>query len=321
MMGKKLDGKRAKGRLRLGLALAGLLVLVLPALGAEAATVGRFVEVQGPVEVLKGGKPPAAPAKLNDGLEPGDVVRTKSTARAQIQFVDDSTITIAPGSRVAVEEFFFDASKGQRRAVLEVLRGLVKTVVTRLYRLDEPDFLMKTQTAVMGVRGTQWFTLCHYKGTDVFVKSVGDEAGPMKSRGLEVANVLAGVGGKSLLKARQYSRIEPGRGPGPIITLRLEVFDLLEKRLFPPGPADWDDLGLNLSMGRFTDTRNWAAAFDPLSQATDLLEGSALDKEGNLVRDTLSGLYVPPQNEPRRRINTGGDVIFPAAAGQGARGR
>lgn len=307
--------------MRLGLALAGFLVLVFLVFGAEAATVGRFVEVQGSVEVLKGGKLPAAPAKLNDGLEPGDVVRTKSTSRAQIQFVDDSTITIAPGSRVAVEEYFFDAAKGQRRAVLEVLRGLVKTVVNRLYRLDEPDFLLKTQTAVMGVRGTQWFTLCHYKGTDVFVKSVGDEVGPMKSKGLELANVLASVPGKILLKNLQYSRVEPGRGPTPKINLHLKTFDALEKLLTQPGGADWDGLGLDFSKYIVTVTRELAGAPDPLSQATGLLEGSALDKEGNLVRDTWSGLYVPPQNEPRQRITPGQDFFNPAEAARGARGR
>ncbi|HEY9072486.1 MAG TPA: hypothetical protein VIN67_00015, partial [Desulfobaccales bacterium] len=54
---------------------------------AQAAAVGRFTQVQGQVDVLHHGKVPGVAAKLNDGVEPGDVIRTKAEARAQLKFV------------------------------------------------------------------------------------------------------------------------------------------------------------------------------------------------------------------------------------------
>src|SRR4030042_2247022 len=100
------------------------LVRVIPAV-VDAAAVGRFTMVEGQVDLLRQGKLPAVPAKVQDGVDPGDVIRTKSKAKAQIKFVDDSIITISPESRMAVADFVYDGARGHRRVVLRHFRGLV----------------------------------------------------------------------------------------------------------------------------------------------------------------------------------------------------
>ena len=69
---------------------------------AQAEVVGRLTQVEGKVDILRGGKLPAIAVKMNDGVETGDVLRTKSQSKAQITFIDDSTLTIAPESRVGM---------------------------------------------------------------------------------------------------------------------------------------------------------------------------------------------------------------------------
>jgi hypothetical protein len=140
-------------------ALSGILLLLafglfLPS-GAPAAVVGRITQVEGGVDLLKKGQLPATPVKLQDGLETGDVIRTKSLAKAQITFVDNSTLTIAPESRIAIEEYMVDESKGKRNAVLKMFQGVALAVVSKIYQSKEPDFVVKTNTAIMGIRGTQ----------------------------------------------------------------------------------------------------------------------------------------------------------------------
>ena len=141
------------------------LVLLLISAAAHAAAVGRFTLVEGEVDVLHHGKVPAVAAKLNDGLEPGDVIRTKSKSKAQVKFVDDSFVTMAPDSRIAVADFTYDAASGERRAVLRFFKGVMHTLVTRVEQVQQPDFLMETHTAVLGVRGTENFTLMLPNGT------------------------------------------------------------------------------------------------------------------------------------------------------------
>ena len=129
------------------------------ALTAHAAVVGRFTLVIGQVDLLKQGKLPAIPVKVQDGVEPGDVIRTKTKAKAQLTMVDDSIITLAPESRLAIADYQYNPARGERRAVVRLFRGLVHTVVNRIIKTEEPDFIMETHTATIGVRGTNWYTL------------------------------------------------------------------------------------------------------------------------------------------------------------------
>ena len=64
-------------KIRLFVIILTLAALVVP-LTSHAAVVGRFSLVTGQVDLLKQGKIPAIPAKLQDGVEIGDVIRTKS---------------------------------------------------------------------------------------------------------------------------------------------------------------------------------------------------------------------------------------------------
>jgi hypothetical protein len=58
---------------------------------AQADMVGRLTQVEGRVDILRDGKLPAIPGKLNDGVQTGDVLRTKSMSKAQITFIDSTT--------------------------------------------------------------------------------------------------------------------------------------------------------------------------------------------------------------------------------------
>ncbi len=145
-------------QIRLLVIILTVMALMVP-VASQAAVVGRFSLVRGEVDVLKGGKIPAVPAQLQDGVEPGDVVRTKAAAKAQLTMVDDSVITLAPESRLASADYQYNPARQERRAVLRLFRGLVHTVVNRIIKTEEPDFIMETHTAIIGVRGTNWFTL------------------------------------------------------------------------------------------------------------------------------------------------------------------
>ncbi|HEY9073689.1 MAG TPA: FecR family protein [Desulfobaccales bacterium] len=177
--------------------LVTAILLVLGGLAgpAPAASVGRLTQVEGRVDLLKGGKLPAAAAKLGDPVEQGDVLRTKSLSKAQITFVDDTVITVSPESRIAIEEYMFDSSKGKRNAVLQLFQGMALAVVSKIFKVEQPDFILKTNTAVMGVRGTQ----------------VGIRLGPNDSTFLNfqgltrVANIFPEVSGDLFRKAAKVA--------------------------------------------------------------------------------------------------------------------
>ena len=184
-------------------AIMALCLSLMIAAGAQAAVVGRFTAVEGQVDILKQGKVPATAARVNDGVEPGDVIRTKTKAKAQVKFVDDSQVTLAPESRMAVADFVYDADKGERRAVLRFFKGVMHTVVTRLLKVQEPDFLMETHTAVLGVRGTETYTVLLPNATGAY----------LIDGLLEVSSNNPQIQGGQLLKSMEFSTIPLGQPP------------------------------------------------------------------------------------------------------------
>jgi len=203
---------------RLALIMLIALAILLSAT-LHAAVVGRFTQVRGEVDVLKGGKIPGLPVKLRDGVEPGDVIRTKARARAELTMVDDSILILAPESRLAIADYTYNPVRQERRAVVRLFRGLVHTVVNRVIQTEEPDFIMQTHTAVLGVRGTDWYTLLAPAFTSVYL-----------ARGtLGISSNLSTLPALLLLQSMQFTQIPMGKQPFLAKPMSLEMIGILER--------------------------------------------------------------------------------------------
>jgi hypothetical protein len=230
------------------------LVLAFPS-GLKAAVVGRIVQVVGQVDLLKQGKMPSQTAKVEDPVEPGDVLTTKSGAKAQVRFVDDTTLTLASGSRVAIEEYLYDAEKGQRQGVIQVFRGMVQAVVTRVIKAETPDFIMKTHTAVLGVRGTNWYAILGPGGTDVY-----NEEGK-----LAVKNILPEFPGEVFLKTMEFCRVATDVPPTVPMAFTQEDLLLLKNQLSTgPGKKTGGSDGLGRSGRSQLSLASLQAVYNPV---------------------------------------------------------
>jgi hypothetical protein len=198
---------------------------------AQAAdVVGRLTQVEGRVDILRGGKLPATPVKLNDGVQVGDFIRTKSMSKAQITFIDKSTMTVAPESRVAIESYMVDPSQNKRNAVVQLFQGLAQVVVSKIYKSAEPDFVVKTKTAIMGVRGTDFGIRIYPNSSDVLnfegllqVGNILPEVSQLFRRAFKVAYSFStgGAGGKRwvFLKAMQGTTVGRGLPPSAVFAV------------------------------------------------------------------------------------------------------
>jgi len=147
----KEDGPVERKFVAIG-AIAFLMFLALPLVQpAGAEDVGKFTQVVKTVDHMKGGQPPAVQAKVEDKVANKDVVETHKQSRAQMKFVDETTVTVAPQSKVTIDEYMCDLQKGKCKATMRVLQGLVHTVVPP--QKEKPDLMTKTTNATMGIRG------------------------------------------------------------------------------------------------------------------------------------------------------------------------
>ncbi|MBM4351109.1 MAG: FecR domain-containing protein [Deltaproteobacteria bacterium] len=145
-----------------GFSLFLISTAVLFGLQARAAEpVGKFTLVEGKVDVLRGGAMPALSVKTGEPVFVKDVVRTKSSSKAEILFVDGNQIKIGQRTRIDISEYISDEKKSV--GVIKLPRGTVEAivppkVVDRIKLSPEANrFEIQTPVAVAAVRG------CEYK--------------------------------------------------------------------------------------------------------------------------------------------------------------
>ncbi len=247
-----------------------LVICLFPA-GVLADEVGRFTQVEGQVDLQKQGKPEAIPAQVDTRAEEKDAIKTAALSRAQIQFLDASTLMVAPLSNITIESYMYDSQKQERGALCQLSRGLVHLIVSPLAKLEKKEFLIKTKTATMGIRGTDFYILIGPDFTDVLVKSGSvvassnpeklQKASPSPEESPELSNLLrradirAAVDNRVLINSMEASRLVAGNNPSPIVQLHEGHFRTLEGLMH---------IGLPLKLG---DSANPGELLEKISQA------------------------------------------------------
>jgi hypothetical protein len=172
-----------------------------------AKEVGKVTMVEGVVEVLRGGKLPAQPLKPGDVINLGDVIRTKSEARAEVTLKDGSIVRIAPRSRLDISHYSED---GVRKVELSMPRGMVESAVSKetaemiKSKPKANKFEIKTPVAVAGVRGTNFIVYHDRSMTGVYVKT-----GAVETYNPKIPDV------KVQVTAGQITTVAPNKPPAP----------------------------------------------------------------------------------------------------------
>jgi hypothetical protein len=121
---------------------------------ASAEEVGNFTQVEQRVDYQKGPTGKVTPAKVKEPVEVNDIIQTYEISRAQVLFLDKTTITISPKSKVAVESYMFDPAKFERTGRFDLIEGVMKVVVPAAESVEQKsNITIKTSTTIMGIRG------------------------------------------------------------------------------------------------------------------------------------------------------------------------
>ena len=95
------------------------------------------------------------------------------------------------------------------------------TVVNRIIKTEEPDFIMETHTATIGVRGTNWYTLLAPNFTSAY----------LGSGTLGVSSNLSTVPAMLLMHSMQFTQIPQGRQPFLPQAMTPEILKMLEQMM------------------------------------------------------------------------------------------
>ncbi len=115
-----------------------------------AVEVGKISMLRGEVLINRDGE--VLIGKINTTIEKKDVIDTKARTKVQIVFNDETVVTLGSKTKFEVEDYLFDEQK--QKIKLSVQNGSFKVITGKIGKLAPKNFMLKTKTSVIGVRGT-----------------------------------------------------------------------------------------------------------------------------------------------------------------------
>lgn len=115
---------------------------------------GTIKQVQG--EVLLGKGSHRAAPQPGDGLRAGERIVTGKDSAASLVLKDGTVLTLGPDTTADLSQFQFDSTTQEGNLLLDLLQGSVRVVTGLLSKVNPERFKVKTPTAVVGVRGTDF---------------------------------------------------------------------------------------------------------------------------------------------------------------------
>ncbi len=134
------------------LLFAALLVFGNAAWAAQVA--GRVERLSGPLMAKKlDGS--VKVLGLKSEIESGDTLVSEKNTYAQIRFIDNSEITLRPGTTFKVENFAYDEGKPDGdQASFQLVKGGLRSITGLMGKRNKEKFSLKTPNATIGIRGT-----------------------------------------------------------------------------------------------------------------------------------------------------------------------
>ncbi|MES2153164.1 MAG: FecR family protein [Pseudomonadota bacterium] len=138
-------------------AIKALLLLALCCIGSlawAAQVVGTVANLSGALMARKGDGSLKILA-LKSEVEQGDTLVAEKNSYALIKFIDNSEITLKPGTTFKIEEFAYDAAKPEAdSASFSLIKGGLRSLTGLLGKRNKEKFALKTPSATIGIRGT-----------------------------------------------------------------------------------------------------------------------------------------------------------------------
>jgi hypothetical protein len=127
-----------------------LVASLLPLVAAAAA--GQFTFISGQVTLTKANGQASAAAR-GASVDPGDRITTGADGMAQLTMVDQARLSLRPNTQFVVEQYP-QTPESTESAVLNLVRGTLRTFTSLLSSANRDRFVMKTRVATVGIRGS-----------------------------------------------------------------------------------------------------------------------------------------------------------------------
>jgi FecR protein len=117
---------------------------------ADEPSIGSVATLRGEASVTRHNDVSAL--KVDDAIFKGDVLQTSSDGTLGITFDDNTTFTLEPNSRIAIDNFVYQDSGASNAALFNITRGTVAFIASKVAKTGHMN--IETPEATLGIRGT-----------------------------------------------------------------------------------------------------------------------------------------------------------------------
>jgi hypothetical protein len=128
-------------------------IFALPA-AAVTADAGTIKSVRGQVTVERAGK--SVEVQVGDPVFEGDRVRVRGDGSVGISLRDETLISLGPNSNLVIDAYAYNPTTREGAVETSILKGTLRYVTGLIGRLNPAAIKVKTPTATVGIRGTDF---------------------------------------------------------------------------------------------------------------------------------------------------------------------
>jgi hypothetical protein len=197
-----------------------------------------------------------------------------------ITFLDDSQVKLTEHSQLVIDEYIYDPDPSKSKMALTFALGTTRFITGNLNRIDKQNISLKTPTANIAIRGTDFTTTVNELGASLIIL-LPDALG-LSSGEIEVTTATGSVILNQPFQATTVSVFESAPSKPVILDLTLDIIDNM-LIVSPPEPVEMQAEEVILNTNDFLD-------FNDLD--IDYLDEDFLDNEADLEFTELDINYL-----------------------------
>ena len=243
---------------------------------AQAVNIGDISELSGSASVVRD---IPYDASIDFVIQNNDEAITNN-GRMAITFLDNSQVKLTEHSQLLIDEYIYDPDPSKSKMALTFALGTTRFITGNLNRIDKQNITLKTPTANIAIRGTDFTTTVNELGASLIIL-LPDALG-LSSGEIEVTTATGSVILNQPFQATTVSVFESAPSKPVILDLTLDIIDNM-LIVSPPEPVEMQAEEVILNTNDFLD-------FNDLD--IDYLDEDFLDNEADLEFTELDINYL-----------------------------
>jgi len=185
----------------------------------QAVDIGDISELNGSAQIVRD---EPLKAEVNLGIQSNDEAIT-TNGRMAITFLDDSTVRLTEHSELLIDEYIYDPNPSKSKMALTFSLGTARFITGNLNRIDKQNIQLKTPTANIAIRGTDFTATVDELGRSLIV--LLPDAYGLSSGEIEVITATGSVLLNKPFQATTVSVFENAPSKPVILDLTLDIID------------------------------------------------------------------------------------------------